>query len=177
MIRFWDFIAHRCPAAAELDRSAAAFSETPMSGKHPKRNDRPGVDRAGRTALHYAALECNSAAVARLLNEGVNPGATDDEGWTPLHFAAQSNAADAARLLIEKGTPTDPRDSHGNTPLFKAVFSSRGNGELIKLLRAHGADPNAENNSGVSPVKLARTIANYDVRQFFSDLPEATIAE
>jgi len=23
MIRFWDFIAHRCPAAAELDRSAA----------------------------------------------------------------------------------------------------------------------------------------------------------
>jgi len=23
MIRFWDFVAHRCPAAAELDRSAA----------------------------------------------------------------------------------------------------------------------------------------------------------
>jgi ankyrin repeat protein len=148
-----------------------------MSGKHPKRKDRPGVDRAGRTTLHYAALEGDSAAVKRLLDEGSDPGATDDDGWTPLHFAAQSNAVDAARHLVTARAPIDPRDSHGNTPLFRAVFSSRGNGELIRLLRAHGADPYAGNNSGVSPLKLARTIANYDVRHFFSDLPEDPTAE
>jgi len=57
------------------------------------------------------------------------------------------------------------------------VFSSRGVGEVIKLLRAHGADPNAQNARGMSPLKLARTIANFDVRQFFKDLPEVPDAE
>ncbi len=28
------------------------------------------------------------------------------------------------------------------------------------------------NKHGVSPLKLARTIANYDLRQFFNDIPE-----
>jgi len=44
-------------------------------------------------------------------------------------------------------------------------------GGLIALLRSHGADPHAENKHGVSPVSLARTIANYDIAQFFKDLP------
>jgi ankyrin repeat protein len=143
-----------------------------MSAEHPKRKDRPGVDRAGRTPLHYAAADSDVAQVRQLLASGLNPGAVDDEGWTPLHFAAQNNAAEVAKVLLEAGAPVDVPDGHGNTPLSKAVFNSRGDGNLIKLLRAHGADPYAKNNHGVSPLKLARTIANYDVRQFFSDLPE-----
>lgn len=66
----------------------------------------------------------------------------------------------------------DSQDAHGNTPLFRAVCNSRGNGNLIAILRSRGADPYAENNQGASPVKLSRTIANYDMRQFFRDLPE-----
>jgi uncharacterized protein len=92
--------------------------------------------------------------------------------FRPLHFAAQSNAVDVAGILLDAGAPVDPMDSNGNTPLLKAVFNSRGDGNLIKLLRARGADPYAKNKHGNSPLKLARTIANYDVRQFFTDLPE-----
>lgn len=51
-----------------------------------------------------------------------------------------------------------------------AVFNCRGNGEIIELLRSHGADPFAQNAHGVSPVELARKIDNHDVRQFFADL-------
>jgi ankyrin repeat protein len=145
-----------------------------MSAKHPKRNERPGVDRAGRTPLHYAAVEVDITSARHLLESGLDPGARDDDGWTPLHFAAQSNSAEIAELLLNAGAPVDLRDSHGNTPLFKAVFSSRGKGDVIRLLRARGADPNAANRHGVSPLKLARTIANFDVRQFFVDLPEET---
>jgi uncharacterized protein len=143
-----------------------------MSGKHPKREDRAGFDRAGRTALHYAAGDDDVATVQRLINDGLDTAVTDDDGWTPLHFAAQGNAASAARVLLSAGAPVDARDSHGNTPLFRAVINSRGNGELIALLRANGADPFAENDAGVSSHKLAWTITNFDVRQFFSDLPE-----
>ena len=49
-----------------------------------------------------------------------------------------------------------------------------GGRALIQLCARRGADPRVKNKHGVSPVKLARTIANYDVRQFFTDLPEAT---
>jgi uncharacterized protein len=62
-------------------------------------------------------------------------------------------------------------DRHGNTPLFRAVFESNGRGEIVKMLRAAGANPERENIHGVSPAQLARTIANYDVAQYFCDLP------
>jgi hypothetical protein len=61
-------------------------------------------------------------------------------------------------------------DSLGNTPLWRATFESRGRGEVIRLLRAAGADPWHANRSGVSPVALARAISNYDVAQFYADL-------
>jgi ankyrin repeat protein len=77
-----------------------------------------------------------------------------------------------ARLLLDSGASVDPRDANGNTPLFRAVFNSRGRGELIGLLRQRGADANSTNKFGVSPVGLARTIANYDVARFFNDLSE-----
>jgi uncharacterized protein len=143
-----------------------------MSAKHPKREQRPGVDRVGRTPLHYAAADSDVEQIRQLLASGTNPGAADDDGWTPLHFAAQSNATSVALILLEAGALVDAPDAHGNTPLSRAVFNSRGNGAMIKLLRTHGADPYAMNNHGVSPLELARTISNYDVRQFFSDLPE-----
>jgi ankyrin repeat protein len=143
--------------------------------KHPK--DRPAVDRAGRTELHYAARDGDPAAVQRLLAEGLNPCAVDDKGWTPLHFAAQSQAAETARVLLAAGAHVDATDSDGRTPLFRAVWSSRGQGETIKLLREQGADPKAAAEDGASPLKLARIIANFDVRQYFSDLPDDTAIE
>ena len=42
-----------------------------------------------------------------------------------------------------------------------------GNGSVIKLLLGAGANPNAENKSGVSPASLANTIGNYNVAQFY----------
>jgi ankyrin repeat protein len=135
-------------------------------------NPLEAVDRYRRTALHYAALNNDLAEVGRLLDAGFAPTTADKAGWTPLHFAAQEYAGGAAKLLIQHGALVDAQDSHGNTPLAKAVFYSQGRGELIRLLREAGADPQLKNKHGVSPVKLARTIANYDVRQFFSDVPE-----
>lgn len=41
---------------------------------------------------------------------------------------------------------------------------------MIGLLRRNGANPNLMNNYGVSPLKLAMQIANYDVKRFFADL-------
>ena len=139
--------------------------------KQPKRKERPGVDRYGRTTLHYAALEADVGQVEALLADGLFPGAPEDDGSSPLHFAVQSASLRTCAALLKAGATVDARDANGNTPLFRAVFDSRGNGELIGLLREHGADPVVKNNYGVSPVSLARSIANFDVQQFFEDLP------
>jgi len=139
--------------------------------KRPAPPSHPGLDREGRSALHYAAQQDNLEGIAGLLREGADPNLQDRSGWTPLHFAAQANSAPCIEALLHGGANPALSDSDGNTALFRAVFASRGSGDVIHLLRAAGADPNALNSHGISPLTLARTISNYDVAQFFADLP------
>ena len=129
-------------------------------------------ERDRRTELHIAAGQGDADLVQRLIEAGADVNAQDRFGFTPLHLAAQERRHGAVALLLEAGAKPDLRNKHGNTPLVTAVFNSRGEGDSIAALRAAGADPHAENNSGVSPLSLARTIGNYDVAQFFADLPE-----
>ena len=129
------------------------------------------TDSFGRTDLHEAAIAGDGRRCRQLLAENADPNVVDKLGWTPLHFAAQRQAFEAVDALLVAGATVDARDNHGNSPLGKAVFSSNGDGTVIERLRAAGADPYLANSHGVSPIRLARTIANYDVAQFFKDLP------
>lgn len=60
------------------------------------------------------------------------------------------------------------QNANGNTPLWEAVMQYKGDGFLSNTFE-NGANPDIENNNGVSPKSLARTIANYDVRRFFNN--------
>ena len=87
-------------------------------------------DRAGRTPLHYAvtddpvgldytktlsdpavaeanlqkANEYKIANTTRLLSDGADANAQDDQGFTPLHFAAASGTSvEVAQLLATRG--------------------------------------------------------------------------
>jgi ankyrin repeat protein len=142
-----------------------------MVGKQPKRKPRPGMDEYGRTPLHCAVIAHDVANVRDLLASGASPSSQDDNGCTPLHLAAQAYLPEVAALLIQHGAAVDAQDTNGNTPLARAVFDSRGRGDLIALLRRAGADSTRANAHGVSPLSLARAIGNYDVKQFFADLP------
>ena len=133
-------------------------------------NEPDVLDPDGRTALMAAAIDSKLDAAQILIDAGANVDAQDPGGWSALHFAAQSGSLEIVDLLLDAGASVNVVDIHGNTPLGKATFECRGNGDLIKLLRSRGADPYLENNSGVSPVALARTIGNYDVAQFYDDL-------
>jgi ankyrin repeat protein len=135
---------------------------------HPRT---PGLDRAGRSELHYAAGAGDVGLVLQLIERGAEVDLADSNGWTPLHFAAQAQSVPVIRSLISSGAAVDSRDKHGNTPLSTATFNSRGKGEAIAALRAAGADPLLKNFHGVSAVSLARTIANFPIAQHFADLP------
>lgn len=120
--------------------------------------------------MHAAVMDGDLSTLQDLLSRGESPDAIDRRGLTPLHLAAQQWSVSAAEVLIGAGAAVDPENEYGNTPLFVAVFNSNGRGELIELLRSHGADPFHVNRSGQTPVGLARLIANYDVAQWFADL-------
>ena len=141
-----------------------------------RRSEVEELDRAGRSALHYACADGDHDAAVNLLSEGADPNLPDRASWTPLHFAAQSNSVRTTEALLAAGARVDAIDEYGNSPLWRAVYASRGDGSLILLLRRNGADPHQENFSGVSPVQLARKIANYEVAQHFSDVPEENSA-
>ncbi len=126
-------------------------------------------DRAGRTELHYAALEDDVVRAQALMSAGADLNAADREGFTPLHFAAQQHSVSVARLLVESGANVDPVNRHGNTPLWTAVFNSKAGLELIELLRKAGADPNHANSAGRTPAQLARLMGNDDVARLFGN--------
>lgn len=50
-----------------------------------------------------------------------------------------------------------------------SCYAIQGRWLFIEHLLKNGANPDIENNNGVSPKSLARTIANYDVRRFFNN--------
>ena len=136
-----------------------------MVGDHVGMSEREssGVDRLGRSALHYAAASGDLAAVRAAVDAGADLWAGDLAGWTPLHFAAQAQSAEVASELLAGHAVVDAVDVQGNTPLGRAVFNYRGDPAVLIVLRKAGADPDRANAHGISPQQLAGRIANYDV--------------
>lgn len=122
--------------------------------------------------LHKAALGDDVIAVEDLLARGESPDVQDAMGFTPLHLAAQQGSLGAATALLDGGASVDLENAYGNTPLFVAVFHAKGSGDFIRLMRSRGADPLHVNESGQTPVGLARLIANHDTSRFFADVAE-----
>ena len=129
------------------------------------------IYRDGTTLLMYGITRDIYKSVEFLLKNGANVNIQDNDGWTALHFAATAlnNSEIYTKLLLDHNADVSLRDSYGNTALWRATFDSRGFGGVIKLLRAHGADPFLKNNYDASPYDVAHTIANYDIKQFFTD--------
>ena len=128
------------------------------------------LDRAGRSPLHYAALDGDAEQVRRLLAAGKNPNLVDwAAGFTPLHFSAQGQHADVARALLAAGAEVDPVDHLGRTPLAVALLHVRsGAGDVIKVLLDHGAYPDSPNAHGISPRQLAQSAERHHLRRFLA---------
>jgi ankyrin repeat protein len=89
----------------------------------------------------------------------------------PLHSAvAHRDAAVAlalARRLLALGAPPSPRQQRGFTPLHEAAL--RGHAELVALLLEHGAERDARNDEGRTPLELAREHAHHLASRLLAD--------
>ena len=97
-----------------------------------------------RTALMWAAYH-NDLPMMRLLLEHAADVNQVIAFGTALSHACWHDSLEAAELLIAKGAKVDARDPFaGYTPLHWAASNESPRADLVKLLLAKGADPNAE---------------------------------
>ena len=101
----------------------------------------------GSTPLHTAITYDNTAYVDKLLAAGVDFSHPRYEQRRPLSHAIK-NGGDMAmiRHLLALGDDVNARFQIGYTPLILAV--EEGYLDVVKLLLAHGADPNAVHLGG-----------------------------
>lgn len=123
-------------------------------------------DPDGRTALMHAVLasDADAETVAALIERGADPKLQDSgQRWTALHFAARDQKTPIVEVLLRAGATTDARDAFGNTPLWRVVMAPKPDLALLRLLLAHGADPDAANEAKVSPRLLAQRMGKAEV--------------
>ncbi|GAB2267796.1 hypothetical protein Dimus_002772 [Dionaea muscipula] len=106
-----------------------------------------------------AAKKADESALERLIGagDGRDINAVDDDGRTALIFVSGLGSEPCVRLLAEAGADVNHRDNSGGlTALHMAAGYVRPGvaGALIDL----GADPEAEDDKGRTPLDLAREL-------------------
>ena len=116
-------------------------------------------NRYGRTLLHDASARGNLPAVELMLRLGADPNVRSSGGHTPLYCVANECQAPGGgavvRALVRAGARVDsPSDAKRCTPLHMAA--RRGNTGVAEALLDCGADSNAQDTTGATPLERAR---------------------
>jgi ankyrin repeat protein len=109
-------------------------------------------DDEGTTPLMIASKN-SPESVTLLIEAGAEVNAKNDQGWTPLMYAAASvsDPPEVSTLLIEATRTHNFKDF--STQMMAAYM--RRTPEIVRLLIEAGADVNAKDNDGGTPLSMA----------------------
>jgi ankyrin repeat protein len=96
-----------------------------------------------------------------------DPGAAHSfsgDGWTPLHLAAGFGTPQSVDVLLQHGAQVDAvsKNPQRNQPLHAALALGR-DPEVVRLLLAHGANPNAVQVGGFTALFSAASAGRRDL--------------
>jgi ankyrin repeat protein len=161
-------------AGARAGGAAPTQAAAPEAAAEPDDDDSEvvvaglvGGGGGGLTPLVFAARENDIESARLLIAAKADVNQTTEYGWTPLLVAVNNRNYQLAKVLLDSGANPNIANKGGWTPLYLATDNRNIEGgdypvpkpdmdhlELIKLLLAKGADPNAK----VKDNTLTRTI-------------------
>jgi ankyrin repeat protein len=160
------------------ENKVSALKEAIVNGADINRRDEGGMTplllalwNSSLSAL-WGNEESKDETIECLLNYNPDVTIANSVGITPLHVAVTGGNIKFIKALIEKGANINARDKFDQvTPLLKVLLGSSGHWrdyldylhtsrrwhdiEVIKCLLEHGADINAQNEKGLTPLMAA----------------------
>jgi len=133
------------------------------------------TDKEGLTALHHAAAKgLDESVVKCLIDHSADINASDKYGLTPLHNAVIHKCEGFVRLLTANGElVVDPKDNFGRTPLHFAAGADHAVSyrykewpTIVQLLLDNGADINAKDNTGWTPLRYVAVMPDNNAVKF-----------
>lgn len=159
--------AEEAEAEAELEEAEAADEEPAKPAPRPLGYSDIVGKQGGMTALHFAVREGHFETVKALLAAGADiDGRTGGDESTPLVVATVNGHYDLAAWLLEQGADPNLASEDGVAPLYATVANRWAPKalypqptafrqqeldymELMEMLLAAGADPNARVNTHI----------------------------
>ena len=111
-------------------------------------------DERGLPPLQHAAFRGHVNVVQLLIDRGAEVDAANHLDYNPLMVASHEGRYVTAETLLSAGANVMARSKRGWTPLHYAAGSAP-DARIIDILVSHGADVNALDNDGTSPLILA----------------------
>ena len=110
----------------------------------------------GHSPLIMATRSDYALIAEHLLKAGADPNQKDNLGWAPLHHAIKTDNAslDMITILVHNGANVAVTDNHLRTPLHRAA--QFGHVQAVQLLLRLGANPNAQDKNGWTPLDRGR---------------------
>ncbi|NXJ81720.1 ASB10 protein, partial [Trogon melanurus] len=108
----------------------------------------------GKTALHEACAAARTDCVRLLLSFGANPEAVSEDGYKPLHLCKSPESIECVQQLLQHGACVNSRtEEEEDTALH--VAARHGLADHVQLLLHYGAELEAENEEGQTPLNVA----------------------
>ncbi|OQR86441.1 hypothetical protein ACHHYP_10547 [Achlya hypogyna] len=112
--------------------------------------------------IWVSASDGDIEAVKNYLEAGVSVDAQDENGYTPLQAAVSYNQVELVSFLLTKGATVSLGDNDDETPLHFCESI-----EVAEILLAAGANLNAKNAEGRTPLDAALDEENDELRDFY----------
>ena len=163
---FYDLVEHLVGKHSEHINARGGLMVTPLvaalHGKHFRIAElllRHGADVNVRgkwncSSLHAACSFGILDVMQWLLNHGADVNALSSQPWGPIDMAISGGHLQAVRMLIEYKADINVSTEFGEVPLHLAAYCGdiKDQVGILQLLLDHGANPNARDDDGSTPL-------------------------